>query len=134
MSATRLESSQRVSLKVDPTFRKSSLILLVVLAYVIVPVRAFLRQLINLRVPVGIKILLFIRLNRETIFDLKFWLTFLEACNGRSFFSEYAKLHLYTDAAGSLGYSAVFSSHWFYSKWPDSWIGTNIIILENFLK
>lgn len=43
-----------------------------------------------------------------------------------------AKLHLYTDAAGSLGYGAVFGSHWFYGKWPDSWIGTNIIILEMF--
>lgn len=103
---------------------------------VIVPGRTFLRRLINLTV--GIKRpRYFIRLNRETISDLQLWLTFLEAYNGRSFFLDYvwlssAKLHLYTDAAGSLGYGAVFGSHWFYGKWPDSWIGTNIIILEMF--
>ena len=103
---------------------------------VIVPSRTFLRRLINLTV--GIKRpRYFIRLNRETISDLQLWLTFLEAYNGRSFFFDYVwlsstKLHLYTDAAGSLGYGAVFGSHWFYGTWPDRWIGTNIIILEMF--
>lgn len=77
---------------------------------VIVPGQTFLRRLINLMV--GIKRpRYFIRLNRETISDLQLWLTFLEAYNGRSFFLDYVwlsstKLHLYTDAAGSLGYGA----------------------------
>lgn len=43
-----------------------------------------------------------------------------------------AKLHLYTDAAGSLGYGAVFSAHWFFGPWPHSWLGRNIIVLEMF--
>ena len=41
-------------------------------------------------------------------------------------------LHLLTDASGSLGYGAVFGSHWFFGKWPDSWVGHNIIVLEMF--
>ena len=98
----------------------------------IVPGRTFLRRLINLTV--GIKYPhYFIRLNRETLSDLQLWLTFLESYNGRSFFLDYiwlssAKLHLYTDAAGSLGYGAVFGSHWFFGKWPNSWLGKNIIL------
>ena len=43
-----------------------------------------------------------------------------------------AKLHLYTDAAGSLGYGAVFGSHWLYGQWPSNWLGRNIIVLEMF--
>ena len=103
---------------------------------VIVPGRTFLRRLINLTV--GIKRpRYFIRLNRETRSDLKLWLTFLNSYNGRLFFLDYiwlssAKLHLYTDAAGSLSYGAVFGRHWFYSKWPDNWLGRNIIVLEMF--
>ena len=88
---------------------------------VIVPDRTFLHRPINY-LTVGIKRpRYFIRLNRETISVLKLWLTFLEDYNGRSFFLDYvwlssAKLHLYTDAAGSLGYGAVFGSHWFCGK------------------
>ena len=43
-----------------------------------------------------------------------------------------AKLHLYTDAAGSLGYGPVFGAHWFFGQWPQSWLGRNIIVLEMF--
>ena len=102
----------------------------------IVPGRTFLRRLINLTV--GIKRPRYlIRLNRETLSDLQLWLTFLESYNGRSFFLDNiwlssAKLHLYTDAAGSLGYGAVFGLHWFFGKWPNSWLGKNIMILEMF--
>ena len=42
------------------------------------------------------------------------------------------KLHLYTDAAGSLGYGAIFGAHWFFGQWPYSWLGRNIIVLEMF--
>ena len=35
-----------------------------------------------------------------------------------------------TDAAGSLGYGAVFGAHWFFGEWPHSWPGRNIIVLE----
>lgn len=30
------------------------------------------------------------------------------------------KLHLYTDAAGSIGYGAVYKTHWFYGMWLDA--------------
>ena len=103
---------------------------------VIVPGRTFLRRLINLTVGVK-RPRHFIRLNRETKADFHLWLTFLESYNGKSFFLDYiwlssAKLHLYTDAAGSLGYGAVFGAHWFFGQWPQSWLGRNIIVLEMF--
>lgn len=77
----------------------------------------------------------FIRLNRETKSGLQ--LIFLESYNGKSFFLDYnwllsVKLHLYTDAAGSLGYDAVFSLHWLYGQWPSNWLGHNITVLEMF--
>ena len=103
---------------------------------VIVPGQTFLRRLINLTVGVK-RPRYFIRLNRETKSDLKLWLTFLESYNGRSFFLDYnwlssAKLHLHTNAAGSLGYGTVFGSHWLYGQWPSNWLGRNIIVLEMF--
>ena len=103
---------------------------------VIVRGRTFLHRLINLTVGVK-RPRHFIRLNRETKADLCLWLAFLESYNGRSFFLDYiwlssAKLHLYTDAAGSLGYGAVFGTHWFFGQWPHSWLGRNIIVLEMF--
>ena len=103
---------------------------------VIVPGRTFFRRLINLTV--GVKHPRhFIRLNRETKADLRLWLAFLQSYNGKSFFLDYiwlssAKLHLFTDAAGSLGYGAVFGAHWFFGQWPHSWLGRNIIVLEMF--
>ena len=106
---------------------------------VIVPGRTFLRCLINLPVTVGVKRPRhFIRLNLETKADLRLWRTFLGSYNGKSFFLDYiwlssAKLHLYTEAAGSLGYGAVFGAHWFFGPRPHSSIGRNIIVLEMFL-
>ena len=103
---------------------------------VIVPGGTFLRRLINLTV--GIKRpRYFLRLNRKARSDLQLWLIVLESYNGRSFFLDdiwlsSAKLRLYTDAAGSLGYGTVLGSHWFFGKWPNSWFGRNTIILELF--
>ncbi len=39
-------------------------------------------------------------------------------------------LHLLTDAAGSLGYGAIFGSQWFYGQWPESWVNENITLKE----
>ena len=55
--------------------------------------------------------------------------------NGRSFFLEDVWdssdiLELYTDAAGSLGFGAVFGRKWCYGKWPDNWLHQNIAMLE----
>ena len=106
---------------------------------VIVPGRTFLRRLINLTVGIRRPRYL-IRLNRETKADLQLWVEFLTSYNGRSFFLDYiwhssSHLHLFTDASVFLGYAygAVFGSHWFFfGKWPDSWVGHNIIVLEMF--
>ena len=103
---------------------------------VIVPGRPFLHRLINLTVGVE-RPHHFIPLNRKTKADLCLWLTFLESYNGKSFFLDYiwlssAKLNLYTDAAGSLGYGAIFGTHWFFGQWPHNWLGRNIIVLQMF--
>ena len=101
---------------------------------VVVPGRAFLRRLIDLTVGVHSPSH-YVRINRETKTDLKLWQSFLISLNGRSFFLEdfwdsSDKLELYTDAAGSLGFGAVFGRQWCYGKWPDNWLHQNIAILE----
>ena len=40
------------------------------------------------------------------------------------------KLSFYTDAAGSLGFGAIFGDNWCYSKWPAYWTSKNIATLE----
>jgi hypothetical protein len=91
--------------------------------YVVVPGRAFLRRLITLTIGVR-KPHFKIRLNKQARLDLKAWTQFIDKFNGRCFFLDDAwqdseKLHMFTDAAGSLGYGAVFGSKWFYGKWVD---------------
>jgi len=101
---------------------------------VVVPGRAFLRRLIDLTI--GIRSPYhYIKLNREVKSDLKLWQSFFASFNGRSFFLEDVwdssdKLELYTDAAGSLGFGAVFGRKWCYGKWPNSWLHQNIAMLE----
>jgi len=63
------------------------------------------------------------------------WRRFLDNFNGKSFFLS-AKwltsrnLNLYKDSAGSLGYAAVFGTHWFNGEWPENWKYLNITISE----
>ena len=40
--------------------------------------------------------------------------------------------HLYTDVAGSIGFSAVFGCHWLHGIWPEMWKTFNITVLELF--
>ena len=103
---------------------------------VVVLGRTFLRRSINLTVGIPRPWYL-ICINRKTKADLQLWLEFLTSYNGRSFFLDYvwhssSHLYLFTDASGSLGYGAVFGSHWFFGKWPDSWVGHNIIVCKMF--
>lgn len=100
---------------------------------VVLPGRAFLRRLIDLTL--GLRSPHYVRLNGEVKADLQIWQSFLTSFNGRTFFLEdtwYSsdKLQLYTDAAGALGFGAVFGSRWCYGKWPDNWLYKNIAILE----
>ena len=76
-------------------------------------------------------------LNRESKHDIRMWLTFLDNFNGRAFFlsdrwETSSTLELYTDAAASKGYGAVFGKHWFGGAFPDAWHSFNITFLELF--
>ena len=62
---------------------------------------------------------------------------FLDEFNGKSFFLEDTwetshTLELYTDAAGSVGFGAVFGKHWLGGEWPVTWKSYNIAVLELF--
>ena len=62
---------------------------------------------------------------------------FLTDFNGRAFFLDdlwvsSTTLELFTDAAGSKGYGAVFGRKWFYGPWPEKWSSLNITFLEFF--
>ena len=101
---------------------------------VIIPGRAFLRRLIDLTHGIRLSHHL-IKLNRESKEDLNVWLTFLANYNGRSFFIEERwansqQLNLFTDAAGGVGFGAIFGSEYCHGLWPDSWRHQNIAILE----
>ena len=103
---------------------------------VVVPGRAFLRRLIDLTRGVR-KPTHHVRLTKESKYDLQVWLNFLRSYNGKSFFlgSRWytsKTLKLFTDAAGSLGYAAIFGKQWFFGEWPAVWKTFNISILEFF--
>ena len=100
---------------------------------VVVPGRAFLRRLIDLTMGCY-KPHHHIRLTQAKL-DLGVWLDFLTHFNGRSFFLDEhfltgAYLHLYTDAAGSIGYRAICGPEWFYGVWPVEWRCYNVAVLE----
>lgn len=103
---------------------------------VVLPGRAFLRRLIDLTKGVR-KPHHRIRITTACRRDMLVWKNFLEHFNGRTFFLEErwsfsTPLKLYTDAAGSKGYGAIFGSHWFFGAWPESWKSLNIAFLEFF--
>ena len=80
----------------------------------VIPGRAFPRRLIDLTTGVSVSHHL-VKLNLSAKEDLKVWLAFLEDFNGKSFFVDEHwetshKLELFTDAAGSLGFGAVFGN------------------------
>ena len=91
----------------------------------VVPGRAFLRRMIDLTKGVN-KPHHHIHLSRGAKLDIMLWLRFLDDFNGRS------SLQLYTDAAGSIGFGAVFDRHWLHGTWPNHWKSYNIALLELF--
>ena len=103
---------------------------------VVVPGRAFLRRMIDLTVGVR-RPHHHIRLTKETKHDIVVWLKFLDSFNGRSFFLNdrweiSSSLELFTDAAGSKGYGAIFGTHWICGDFPPEWQSFNITFLELF--
>ena len=100
------------------------------------PYRASLRRLIDLTKGIT-KPHYHIRISRAAKQDLTMWLQFLTEFNGRSFFlndiwETSQTLQLFTDAAGSIGFGAVFGAHWFHGLWPTTWHDFKIAILELF--
>lgn len=103
---------------------------------VIVPGRAFLRRMIDLTKGAQ-RPYHRTRLSKEAKSDMVTWLTFLDKFNGKTFFLDdrwdtSSSLDLFTDAAGSKGYGAIFGKHWFCGAWPASWTSLNIAFLELF--
>ena len=77
------------------------------------------------------------RLPRGAKLDIMLWLRFLKDFNGRSFvFSDVWEtsqgLQAYADAAGSIGFGAVFDHHWLHGTWQDHWKCYDIALLELF--
>lgn len=102
----------------------------------ICPGRAFLLRLIDLTCGVRCPNL-YVRLNSEARADMQAWLTFISSFNGKSVFlptqwSSSDSLSLYTDAAGSKGFAAVFGSEWFAYAWRDAMKQYQIAIKELF--
>lgn len=100
----------------------------------VAPGRAFLRRLYDLTCRVQ-RPSHHLNLNSEARADLKAWYTFIQEYNGRSLFlHEYwissKQLHLYTDAASTVGLAAVWGKKWFFAQFPDSWSQLSISLLE----
>ena len=96
--------------------------------------RAFLRQLISLIMGIE-EPFHYLQITQEAKSDLRTWSLFISEFSGKSMFlngrflpSE--TLSLYTDAAASLGYGAVYSSYWFYEPFPGHCHHLNITLLE----
>ena len=101
---------------------------------VVLPGRAFLRRLISSII--GVKEPYhFVKISAEMKSDLEMWKTFVESFNGKSMFLQDRfltsdVLSLYTDAAASFGYGAIYSSYWFYGAFPPQCRNYNITLLE----
>ena len=103
---------------------------------VVVPGRVFLRRMIDLTRGTQ-RPHHHIRLTKEAKCDMQVWLSFLNNFNGKTFFyteqwDSQSSLELFSDAAGSKGYGAIFGKHWFFGAWPDTWKHLNITFLEFF--
>lgn len=101
---------------------------------VVRPGRAFLRRLIEPTMKVA-KSNHFIRISSETRLDLTAWLHFLEYYNGVSLLLELRwrsseTLRLHTDAAGSVGFGAVFGNQWSQGLFNDKERELHITVLE----
>ena len=90
---------------------------------VIVPGRSFMSYLFQLSCTVN-ELHFHVRIGKEARIDLAMWEHFLVNWNCHYFFLDHdpvsnVDLCLFTDAAGGVGYGAIFRSHWFASSWSD---------------
>ena len=101
---------------------------------VVEPARAFSRRLYNLSIGLS-KPYHHVKITSQVKEDLSVWDNFLKNYNGRTFFLDYIwltnhQLQLYTDAASTIGYGAVFKDRWFGGIWSDKCMRMNITLLE----
>ena len=78
-----------------------------------------------------------IQLSAEFKKDLRWWLQYLASWNGVCFWvypglSPPSDLEMASDASGSLGFGAVFRTHWLYGKWPSALQSASIEYKELF--
>ena len=101
---------------------------------VIEPGRAFSRRLYNLAIGLS-KPYHHVKITQEVKEDLLVWDSFLRNYNGRTFFLDYlwlnnSHLNLYTDAASTIGYGAIFGNKWLGGLWAPQCLRLNITLLE----
>ncbi len=102
----------------------------------VAPGRAFLRRLVDLSCGVS-KGHHHISLNIQARADIAAWLYFLQSFNGVSMFlhhkwSSSDAIKLFSDAAGNLGYAAVFGAKWLAGQWSEEWHSIHITAKELF--
>ena len=93
-------------------------------AKVVPPGRTFLRRMIDLSTSQK-RLDATITLTHSFRKDLHWWHSFLDSWNGRSFLLSpkwlaNTTLQLFTDSSGSIGYGAIFLSHWFQGRWASA--------------
>ena len=92
----------------------------------------FLRRLIDLSTAVRC-LHHHISLSKEVQEDIRWWRLLLQQWNGISIFPDHhwithSDFELYTDAASSVGYGAVFGQKWFCGRWPPAFQGDSTSI------
>ncbi|CAC5421755.1 unnamed protein product [Mytilus coruscus] len=104
--------------------------------------RAFLRRFYNAIASFRVKKPFFsVRITSEIREDVMVWLEFLKSFNGDSYiiglnWTDNDILQLFTDSAGhaELGCGSYFNGKLVQFKWPDSWVGLNILQDITFLE
>ena len=101
---------------------------------IIIPARAFSRRMYNLCVGVT-QPFYKISLTKQVKMDLLVWRHFLLNYNYRTFLLDFRwvsspQLDLFTDAASTVGFGAVFGAKWFHGLWASDCLGKNIALLE----
>ena len=101
---------------------------------IIEPGRAFSRRLYDLSIGLS-KPFHHVKITKQVKEDLHVWELFLKNYNGKTFFldhkwAENKHLHLFTDAASTIGFGAVFNNKWFGGIWAPQCMRMNITLLE----
>eukprot|EP00795_Rhopilema_esculentum_P007294 gene7294-12994_t len=96
--------------------------------------RPFLRRLIDRAHSVS-EFHHFVKLSCWEQDDIKWWFKLLQSWNGKSLFffptwENAPKISVTSDAAGSIGFAAIYETHWFAGVWPIEALSINIASKE----